>query len=161
MDEAQRTTYLTLAQEEIDRISHILRQLLDLYRAGSGSPVAIDCNAQIERMLLLTGSTLARHGIRVQRVLQPDLPSFLGYSEQITQVLINLILNAVDAMAGGGTLTICTRVLADEEQPATAQARRLCIELSDTGTGIAADVQARISSPFLPPSTMAPGWAWR
>jgi two-component system NtrC family sensor kinase len=150
-DEAQRSTYLTLAQEEIDRIGHILRQLLDLYRAGSGSPVEIDCNAQIERMLLLTGSTLARHGIHVQRDLQPDLPPLLGHTEQITQVLINLILNAVDAMPSGGELAIRTGVMpaACQDTPPESQAGTLFIELSDTGIGMAAEVQARIFEPFF------------
>jgi PAS domain S-box-containing protein len=150
-DEAQRSTYLKLAQEEIDRISHILRQLLDLYRAGSGSPVEIDCNAQIERMLLLTGSTLARHGIQVQRDLPPDLPPLLGHTEQITQVLINLILNAVDAMPNGGQLAIRTGVApaASQEAPPGSQPDTLFIELSDTGIGMSAEVQARIFEPFF------------
>jgi PAS domain S-box-containing protein len=93
--EEKRATYLVLAQEEIDRVSHILRQLLDLYRSTEGAVVEIDTNALIDRMLLLTGSTLAKQGIQVHNDLPPDLPVFWGHAEQITQVLLNLILNAV------------------------------------------------------------------
>ncbi len=146
-EEEKRSTYLRLAQEEIDRVSHILRQLLDVYRTSDGALVEIDCNAQIERMLLLTGSTLARQGIHVVRHLSPELPPLWGYPDQMTQVLLNLLLNAVDAMPNGGELTIATRV---EEQTADSASRlSLVIELTDSGVGIPADLQSRIFEPFF------------
>ncbi|NJL34920.1 MAG: response regulator [Chloroflexaceae bacterium] len=77
-DTEQRAMYLKVAQDEIDRISHILRQLLDLYRPHEGAETQIDANALIERMLILTGNVFAQNGIRVEKQLQPELGQFLG-----------------------------------------------------------------------------------
>lgn len=140
-DATQRARYLQLAREEIDRVNRILRQLLDLYRADGSSPAAIDCNALVDRMLVLTGSACAKNGIDVTCDLAPDLPAICGHANQVTQVLLNLILNAVDAMQSGGSLHI--RTAAEVAPPAVR------IEIEDTGSGIAPDVQARIFEPFF------------
>jgi signal transduction histidine kinase len=142
-DEAKRSSYLKLAEEEIDRVSHILRQLLDLYRSGSGTPLRIEVNELIERMLLLTGSNLAKQGITVERQFAPDLPPIWGHADQITQVLLNIILNAIDAMPSGGHLILRTAVTTD------AGDERVELAIADNGIGMAPEVQARIFDPFF------------
>lgn len=136
--------YLRLAREEIQRIGMILRQLLDLYRSHGLSATYVDLNALIERVLLLTGSSMARQGIQIIRDLEPQLPGILGRADAITQVLLNLIVNATQVMPHGGVLTISTRVEAPPGK--TPQVRTT---IADTGGGIAPDLIERIFEPFF------------
>ncbi len=143
-EQEQRTTYLKLAQDEIDRISHILRQLLDLYRTHDGNDVPIDMNAMIERMLVLTSNVFAQAGIQVERNLSPHLPIFMGQPNQITQILLNILLNATAAMPAGGTLTLTTST-----NDTAHGERQVQISIRDTGIGMSPEVQARIFEPFF------------
>jgi PAS domain S-box-containing protein len=139
-DAARRGDYLELARDEIMRVGGILRQMLDLYRPSVGEPVPIDPNALVERVLLLTGSVLAEHGVTLERRLGADTPPFWGRPDQVTQVLLNIILNAVDAMPGGGSLVVRTGALDG--------GRAVQIDIADTGCGMPAEVQARVFEPF-------------
>lgn len=141
--EPQRDKYLTLAREELARVAGILRQMLDLHRPSSGGePTLFDLNALVERVLLLTGSTLAERDIDVLRELAPDLPGLYGRPDQLTQVLLNLILNAADAMPEGGRLLLRTLGPRGPAGP-------LVLEVEDTGMGIPPEHQARLFEPFF------------
>lgn len=150
----QRNQYLGLASEEIDRIGRIINQLLDLYRPNMRALARVDINALIERVLLLTSGTLSRHGIDVERHLAPALPPLWGVADHLTQVLLNLILNAVAAMPNGGKLCFHTQLhavpdaLMDNQQPAGWR-QSLRLEISDSGSGIPQEVQPHIFEPFF------------
>ncbi len=158
-DKQQRQRYLELAGEEIERISRIVQQLLDLYRPPQETLCSLDINALIERVLLLTGSTLTRHGIDVEYDLTPDLPLFWGDPDHLTQVLLNLVLNAVAAMPNGGQLRFRTRSDIDQLAPAsflplpgiscTESPKFVVIHISDTGCGIPPDILPHIFEPFF------------
>jgi PAS domain S-box-containing protein len=135
--------YLRVAREEIDRISGILRNLLDLHRPYHGLEVWVDLNALIDKVLLLTGSTLSERGIEVTRRLAPDLPPLRGHPDQLIQVLLNLTLNAMEAMPDGGEL--CLRTGEDDQSGAAA----LFVEISDSGVGIPAEIREQIFEPFF------------
>lgn len=140
--EPQRDKYLTLAREELARVAGILRQMLDLHRPSRGEPARFDLNALVERVLLLTGSTLAERDIDVVRELAPDLPELYGRPDQLTQVLLNLILNAADAMPEGGRLVLRTQCPQGPDGP-------LVLEVADSGVGIPPEHQARLFEPFF------------
>ncbi|NTU79867.1 MAG: PAS domain-containing protein [Chloroflexales bacterium] len=142
-DEERRTRYLSLARDEIKRIGHILRQLLDLYRPSkSAAPIAL--NDLVERVLLLVGSSLSRQGISVERELSPGLPTLTGRADELTQVLVNLIFNAKQAMGRGGHLTLRTSY-EEAERPGP----RLVLTVRDSGPGIEGDLLGRIFEPFF------------
>jgi two-component system NtrC family sensor kinase len=140
-DAAARKVYLDLAQEEIQRISTILEQLLDLHRSHSDTTTQVDVNALIERVILLMSGMLAKHQVVVERALAADLPLLRINAYHLRQVLLNLILNAIDDMPTGGSLRISTAVPADGTS--------LLLTVADTGTGIAPDTQASIFEPFF------------
>lgn len=144
-DQDQRTTYLTLAQDEIDRISHILRQLLDLYRTHDGGDVPINANTLIERVLVLTSNVFAQAGIQVESALLPQLPTFMGQPNQMTQILLNILLNAIAAMPNGGTLQLTTSTT---NEASTGQTY-VVITIADNGIGMADEVRERIFEPFF------------
>jgi PAS domain S-box-containing protein len=169
--EGQRDNYLTLACEEIGRISSILRQLLELkHPPENEDPTMVDVNQVIERVLLLTEGMLANHGIDVECRYAPDLPPTCGYPDRLTQVILNLVLNAMDAMPDGGKLWVntaseagdqCRTEMAHQQGtmtvpfasgwnlPPPRSAQSIRIEIIDTGYGIPGDMQARIFDPFF------------
>jgi two-component system sporulation sensor kinase A len=143
----QSTAFLDLASSEITRVSTLLHRLLDLHRPGHRSTELIDSNAIIERVVLLLGSALRGCSIRVEQELAPDLPQFLGQRDALMQVLLNLLLNAIDAMPCGGILRIVTR----QARETIDQSERWCVQIivADNGPGIAFDLQERIFDPFF------------
>ncbi len=146
--DGQRETYLNLACEELERISTIVQQLLDLrHPRDDASPSPLNLNTLVEKVLLLTGGTLASYGIDVQRDLMPNPPTVSVYADHITQVILNLILNAVDAMPDGGRLDVRTLVgeVLNAGQPTSA----FVIEIGDSGYGISPEIQARMFDPFF------------
>jgi len=82
--------------------------------------------------------------IKMFTELEPDLPTIMGVESEIREALINLILNAADAMPDGGTLTLRTRISAEED----LHRRRVQVEVIDTGLGMDEDTQRRCLEPF-------------
>jgi CheY-like chemotaxis protein/anti-sigma regulatory factor (Ser/Thr protein kinase) len=87
--------------------------------------------------------------IRLELVLAPDLPAILGVESEVREALINLVLNAVDAMPDGGTLTLRTRSTAVPGGGTEAAVRCVLVEVSDTGMGMDEDTRRRCLEPFF------------
>jgi signal transduction histidine kinase len=100
-----------------------------------------DLNAVIDRSLLLVRHQLELGGVELQLNLAQDLPVVHCDPAQIEQVLLALIMNAIDAMPRGGTLWIETRLSSDRTE--------IKIKVRDDGAGIAPDVLPHIFEPFL------------
>lgn len=127
-------SFLSLAEEEIDRIVHVLARLRDLYRPRADVVTPTNLNELVESVLLLTSKQLERSRIRIRKELGIDLPLVEIVSDQIKQVLLNLVLNAADAMSGGGILHIQTYL--QHERNGT---RSAVLTITDTGVGIPPD----------------------
>ena len=119
--------FLTLAQEELLRMAGLTRRLLDQSRPLSDAVAPTDLNAVVRRVLTLAGAEMETRGVEVATALDPTLPRVTVHPEAIQQVLANLVYNAGDAMPGGGTLRVVTRVADDAVE----------VIVEDTGTGIA------------------------
>ncbi|HEX9371183.1 MAG TPA: ATP-binding protein, partial [Roseiflexaceae bacterium] len=126
--------FLQLAEEEIERIVQVLARLRDLYRPRADVFSLVDLNDLINGVLLLTGKQLERGRIRVLRELDAQLPAVRGVADQLKQVLLNLVLNAAEAMSGGGLLHVQTYIAADR-----SQGQSTVVTLTDTGYGIPAE----------------------
>lgn len=106
----QRERFLNLAQEEIERIGTILEDLKDLYRVEpEGDPEQVNINTVVERVLQLAAGKMVKQHIHVRHNLAEGLPPVRGHRGKLTQVFLNLVINAVDAMPRGGLLRIRTR----------------------------------------------------
>jgi signal transduction histidine kinase len=92
-------------------------------------------------MLAVVKNTLLTKKIRLKANLAPNLPRGKGDPRELQQVFINLINNALDAMKGGGLLTVNTHLAPD--------GKRIAIEFADTGNGIPREVQPKIFDPFF------------
>lgn len=131
--------FLQLAEEEIERIVRVLERLRDLYRPRADVFTHVDVNELIENVLLLTSKQLERSRIRVLRELDPDLPAVQGVADQLKQVLLNLVLNAAEAMPHGGTLHVQTY-----RHHVVDGRDTIAIAITDTGIGIPPDQLTRI-----------------
>ena len=123
------------------RCQKIVSRLLEFSRQSLGERTLVDLNGVIGRVLDLILHQSLFHNIEVQQDLYPELPHIVGDQGQLQQVLTNLLINAADAMAGQGSITITTR-------PA-AGADGVILEFSDTGPGIPADILDKIFEPFF------------
>jgi two-component system NtrC family sensor kinase len=109
MDREESKDYLNRIEKEIERINRIVHELLDFARPSKFEIKDLEINKVIESTLSLLSYQKNFKNIETQLDMQPDLPMIKGDESQLSQVIINIILNSVDAMPNGGTLTIQTR----------------------------------------------------
>jgi PAS domain S-box-containing protein len=140
--------YLPVALEELRRVARIVARLRNLHRPSQPEErVPADVNALLERVLALSRKKCEDHGVEVIWREDADLPSILLVPDRMQQVFLNLVLNALDAMPGGGRLEVSAM---HTDQPAGVQ-----VTFTDTGAGIAPGVLPRIFDLFY--STKADG----
>lgn len=98
--------YLRRIEKEIERINRIVRELLNFARPSKGEIRQIEVNKVLEASLSLLSYQKGFRNIKTQLHLSPDLPLIQGDENQLSQVFINIFLNAIDAMPEGGVLSI-------------------------------------------------------
>lgn len=108
MNHEEARDYLRRIEKEIERINRIVRELLDFARPSKFEIKAVQVNKILESTLSLLSYQKNFKNIETQLDMQQDLPLIKGDESQLSQVFINIILNAVDAMPEGGILRIQT-----------------------------------------------------
>ncbi|MEI9476274.1 MAG: ATP-binding protein [Deltaproteobacteria bacterium] len=108
VDREEARDYLKRIEKEIERINRIVRELLDYARPSKFEIREVDVNKVVENTLSLLSYQKNFRNIETQLELQLDLPAMMGDESQLSQVFINIVLNAIDAMPTGGTLRIRT-----------------------------------------------------
>jgi two-component system, NtrC family, sensor kinase len=136
--ELSESPYLQLATEQLERIARIIERMREFYRPQRGELVAQDLNRLLEDTLALVGLDQRYGSLRMVFTPAPDLQPIIGDGDQLRQVFLNLMLNAIDAMPSGGTLTVRTR----------AEAAAI-VEIEDTGIGIPDEIRPRLFEPFF------------
>jgi signal transduction histidine kinase len=133
--------YLDVVLSEIDRVNEIIRNFLYLARSGEFRPVPVKLDRVVKDILLVVENQAVLKGIEIVSECAADTPSVMADSEQIKQVLHNLILNAFQAMSGGGKLTVR---LSTDTTPGWVR-----LEVTDTGLGIAPEHFSRLGEAFF------------
>ena len=130
--------YLTLAEEELDRISHITKQTLAFYKEST-LPKTFDLSSAVETILTFYRKQAAAKGIELRTDLGSNCTLF-GIEGELKQVFSNLFTNAMDAFAGDrGTIRIRTHKVQG----------RVRLSVSDAGQGITPSALAKIWEPFF------------
>ena len=131
------------AIREANRASDVIGRIRALLTKTSPEMRALDINEVIREVLTLTGNELVRGGVTVQTELGGDLPAVLGDRVQLQQVMLNLIMNSIDAMR---TVTDRPRelLITTAEDP-----NGVLIQVQDSGIGLTAEQADRIFEPFF------------
>jgi len=124
----------------IQRASYIIENLLRFARPPQERTIAVDIAQVVEETISLLANQLTLQQVEVHRDLAAGVPPIIGNRGVLQQVFSNMILNACNAMPDGGTLTVTTRAISDEEVE---------IQFTDTGCGIPDEILGEIFDPFF------------
>jgi two-component system NtrC family sensor kinase len=137
--DAQDREDLGLIIRETKRAREIVKGLLDFARETPQVKTQVNINELVRQTTLLLGKRDALQDIQLVEALTEPLPHVLGDKNQLQQVLINLALNACEAMPNGGTLMLAT----------SSADGRIVIEVADTGCGIKREHLDKVFEPFF------------
>ncbi len=132
--------YLTTMELEITRCSRIISNLLDFSRQKQPTFEPVNLNEAIERALNLVAHSAVMKHVEVVKELSPALPAVMADPNQLQQVFINLMLNAIQAMPKQGTLTLRT---------SSNGAGEVRADVKDTGIGIPRENMPKLFTPFF------------
>ena len=147
------------AVQAAERGAKLTSQLLAFSRRQRLEPLPVDLNAMIERMGGLFASTLGGT-VRVEKALTEGLPPALADPAQLELALLNLALNARDAMPGGGVLRLSTALTPLSSPRAVSEpesGRYIALSVRDTGPGMSEEVMERAFEPFFTTKSLGKG----
>ncbi len=147
-EEIQKNVNTILRQTE--RITKIIQQLLGMVRKKKPEYAALDISALLDTTLDLLDHQVQRQGVRVLKEWKDSLPPVTGDPDQLQQVFLNLILNAIQSMPEGGTLRLSAsskRISKEGLEETQRQYMEVCVE--DTGVGIEREVIQNLFTPLF------------
>lgn len=130
---------LAKMESEVSRCSRIIRNLLDFARQTEPMLRPVDVNQVLEQVLSMVGHQAQLQNVEVVKEFDATVPRVMADFDQLQQVFTNLMLNAIQAMSEGGTLTLRT----------AAENSKVQIEVQDTGCGIPREHLNKLGTPFF------------
>jgi PAS domain S-box-containing protein len=160
-DNARLTADVTEIKKAGERAARLTRQLLAFSRKQRLEPQNVNLNQIVGDLMKMVGRVIGEH-IQVELTADADLGLAKLDPGQIEQIVMNLVVNARDAMATGGRLTIRTANVELDEDFARAHAGaqagpHVSVSVADTGTGMAPEIVARIFEPFFTTKPLGEG----
>ena len=139
---AQGRQDLDVVLSETERMASLIGNLRTTYRPAQADELLdVQLNDIIHDIETLTSTFMRHRGIEFEFEPEPDLPPISGIPDQIRQVVLNLVMNGVDAMQKGGSMMVKTKYLADNDQ--------VLLSVRDTGTGIDLKILPHIFEPYI------------
>lgn len=135
----KRQSFLDMAQNEVNRLIQIVRRMLDFYRPSSTTQT-LNLNRPVKDALAIARKRLEQSHVEVEAQLATDLPPVQGTSNQLTQVFLNIVINAIEAMPDGGRLWVATTHHKKQ--------REIIAAFRDNGPGIEPEIRTHLFEPF-------------
>jgi signal transduction histidine kinase len=149
---ARRAEFGALLIEETQRLEQVLGSVLDYARSQkTGGRPASDPRAVLDKVLTLLGKQMRNHRVMIETALPVDLPAATIPENLLQQVLLNVLLNALQAMPSGGTVRV------EADKTGGRRTGGLWMAISDTGPGIPPDRASRIFEPFFTTKSQGTG----
>ena len=145
------TEYTDIITREVDRIDHLMEQLLNLSRPAKLDLGCLNIHEILDQVLLLEKQEGESAKITVRKHFDPSLPPIRGDRNQLTQVFLNIVKNALQAMSGSGDLAVTTRMETDFHirEPGKERDKFIWVDIKDNGPGISEENLPHIFSPFF------------
>ena len=145
--------WLSIIRENTERGASLIKQVLTFARGAEGERINVQLRHLVKDLIKVLGETLPKT-ITVKFNVEPELETISGDPTQIHQVLMNLSVNARDAMPDGGMLTITAQNITLDENYARLNieahaGKYVLFEVKDTGTGMSPEIVNRIFDPFF------------
>jgi two-component system nitrogen regulation sensor histidine kinase GlnL len=152
-DEARWGEYTAVLLKEVTRVNSIIEMLLDLGRPVTLHSVPLNVHQLLERVALLLEEEATSLGVQFVRRYDPSLPPIMADEDRIVQVFHNLVRNAIEAMPGGGRLTLVTRLsmnpLFAKVDLGQGQKSLAEIQIADEGQGMPEATRDKVFTPFF------------
>ena len=143
-DEEFRNHFLHIVSGEVDRISSLINELLEFARPSDPKVEAEDIHTILDSIILLVSSGTKKKQIHINKDFPPNLPPVPIDREQMKQVFLNILINAIEATAESGKICVKTRPYIKSNGVPYIQ-----IEFTDTGCGIPPEYLESIFNPFF------------
>jgi two-component system NtrC family sensor kinase len=137
--ESKRRRILELALSETQRLSEMLRNMLSFSKPEEEKRKPIKMNELVEGILLVMEKQMKEANIKVETSFDDGIPEVMASTNQMRQVMLNIIKNAKEAMLKGGTLTVRT----------SREDNKVLIHIQDTGIGIPEEIRDKIYEAFF------------
>lgn len=153
-DEDFREDFASLVAHEVERIDSIVNELLSFSKPAKPHLIPMNLHETVEQTLKLMSEQLSQKNIALKNTCRAGKAAILGDARLLSQALVNLVLNAIEAIDDGGHITVgsinCMHLFATGAKPGNPIAKN-CIRLqvSDTGAGIAQESLQKIFDPFF------------
>lgn len=148
-DNSEDVQTASILIQEVDRLNRVVGQLLEFSRPVSILPRPVRLDRLVADILKLVEAQAQAKGVTVALRHRADMPEVRLDPDRLSQVLLNLFLNGIEAMGGGGVLTVRFEAAAD--------GRRIDIRVSDTGSGIRPEDLSHIFEPYFTTKTSGTG----
>ena len=143
IEQEDQRRLLDVITEETNRLNSVVSQFLDFARPSTMDMQPASINTVIEKAMALIEADKIAERVHIRLELHPHLPPALMDQQQIHQVILNIALNAIEAMSEGGTLTVRTTKIESVDGDAVG------VSIRDTGHGMQRDVIRQIFKPFF------------
>jgi PAS domain S-box-containing protein len=146
--------HVTVMLAEIDRVNRVMEALLDLGRPLTFTFGFVNLHELLDRVSLLAEPAARAHEVQLVRRYDPSLPALWADADRLVQVFQNLVQNGIEAMPGGGRLTLTTRLSLDtlfggRVDAGTGPRPLVEVQVSDEGEGIPPELLDRVFDPFV------------
>ncbi|MBI3329420.1 MAG: PAS domain-containing protein [Nitrospinae bacterium] len=132
-----------------DRLNALMEEMLDFARPQPLRHESVNLHEVLDTVIALERPSCNVRGIQVRQQYDPSLPDIWADRNRLTQVFLNLVRNAWEAMPHGGTLTLTTKTSTEFVRVKPGGAPMLLVEVTDEGSGIPLEVQEKLFTPFF------------
>lgn len=135
--------------DEVDRLNTILGHLLSLARPAETQPTEVDLEREIAKCVAFVATKAHHQRVDIEVTCEEDLPHLFVDPTELQQVLLNIMMNGLQAMPDGGTLSIKASHPDQTRRSAISRSHRILVEITDQGPGIPDELREKVFEPFF------------